>query len=244
MTDDIACLEKLHAAQPAEGYAAVYLEAQGRPNSIRRHVDVFERYAEYVPAGSRVLDWGCCHAPDSCLLRNRLGEDVDLYGCDFFPPEMFGTFHAYAGLQYTELDGPGRLPYDDGFFDVVIASGVLEHTANDSIALQELHRVIRDEGTVVFTFLPNRLSYTEILGNALRMPNTHLRRYGRGEARDLLLHHGFRPVLMAYHQMIPGQRMSDRLGDTWRWNRYLERAWPLNRLATNHMLVATRRVSM
>lgn len=217
-----------------------YLEAHAQPNSVLRTAQAFERYLPHVPRKGRMLDWGCFHAPDACLVRNALGDAVELHGCDYPPPGTFAAFHEFAGLNYAQLEGPGALPWPDDHFDVVIASGVLEHVPNDSEALKELHRILREGGLLVVTFLPNRLSYTELAHRRLNWA-PHARRYGLSEARKLGLHHGFEPIAASYHQMIPAQQGSKVFERLWRFNSLLERAAPLNRLSTNIMLICRRR---
>ncbi|HEV2810912.1 MAG TPA: class I SAM-dependent methyltransferase [Acidimicrobiales bacterium] len=220
-----------------------YLEQHAHRNSILRQVSVFDRYLPYLPRTGAFLDWGCHHAPDACLLRSALGSGIELHGCDFIPSDRFPAFHGYADLDYRQLDGPIGLPYPEARFDAVIASGVLEHTMNDSEVLKELHRVLKEDGLLVVTFLPNRLSYTEFASRRLRSA-AHARLYGLSEARRLMLHHGFRPVALAYHQMVPGQQYQGLFGWLWPANSALERAWPLNKLSSNLMVICRRRTLM
>jgi SAM-dependent methyltransferase len=42
----------------------------------------------------------------------------------------------------------GRLPFDDGSFDLVVCSSVLEHVIDDGAALKELVRVTRSHGRI------------------------------------------------------------------------------------------------
>ncbi len=218
-----------------------YLRQHAHRNSILRQVSVFERYLPYLPSTGVFLDWGCYHAPDACLLRDALGEGVELHGCDFPPKGRFPAFHGFAGLDYRHLEVPAALPYADACFDAVIASGVLEHAANDSEALKELHRVLKEDGVLVVTFLPNRFSYTEFMSRRLRSAAQHARLYGVSETRRLMLHHGFRPVALAYHQMVPAQQLQGVFGRLWPMNSVLEKAWPLNKLSSNVMVVCRRR---
>ncbi len=236
--------EKEHVLEgPVPGHSG-YLDAHSRGNSINRHLSVFRRYLPHIPASGAVLDWGCRQAPDSCLLRHELGADLRLYGCDFEPPDAFPAFHRYAGLDYTQLTTTNTLPYEDEAFDAVIGSGVIEHTADDSVALRELHRVMRDDAILVLTFIPNHHSYTEFLSRRIRPARAHARRYTRRDIRQLVLHRGFVPVALAYHQMVPGQAGPAWVQSAWRANEALERAWPLNRLASNLMIVCRRQSIM
>jgi SAM-dependent methyltransferase len=220
-----------------------YLAAHSDPSSIARQIEVFERYLPYIEPAGTILDWGCHHAPDACLLREVLGEAVALHGCDFNPPDQFVHFHGFARLHYRQLQDPIVLPYESRSFDAVISSGALEHTMMDYESLKELHRVLKDDGLLVITFLPNRLSITEFAARRLGM-NAHLRRYGMGEALQMLRHFGFNPVVHGYHQFLPAHRWRRLLEPLWPLNHALERAWPLNRLCANLMIVSQARSIM
>jgi ubiquinone/menaquinone biosynthesis C-methylase UbiE len=50
-----------------------------------------------------------------------------------------------------------NLNFPDSFFDAVICVGVLEYLTEDKIALQEINRVMKENGTLVIT-VPNRAS--------------------------------------------------------------------------------------
>ncbi len=132
-----------------------YLEQHAVPKVVRGQVEMFERYLPYLPPRGSVLDWGCRHAPDSCLLRAARGGAFDLFDCDFPPAEQFEVFHSYADLCYRRLDGPVQIPFADQQFDVVIGSGTLEHTAMDYESLKEVYRVLKPGGIFVIAYLPN-----------------------------------------------------------------------------------------
>jgi len=232
-------LTEIYARAIRASGGSEYLLAHASPNSIRRQVEVFARYARFVPPGSRVLDWGCHHAPDSCMLREELGDAVTIHGCDFLPPGHFEPFHRFAGLEYRQLDDPIRLPYEAQTFDAVVSSGALEHAAMDLESLKELHRIIKEGGHLIITFLPNRLSYTEALARGWGLA-AHLRLYGRSEAARMLLHHGFAPVHSGYHQFLPAHRARGLMKALWPLNGVLEGTWPLKLFCSNVFLVARR----
>ncbi len=226
-----------------------YIHAHSRNRAaLLRHVGAFMAYAPWLDGARTLLDWGCRHAVDACLARIHLGPDVDLFGCDIDRGE-FGPFHDFAGLSYTPLDHAWRLPYADEQFDVVVGSGTLEHAANDTRSLEELWRVLRPQGRLILTFLPNALSWTEWL-NATLGNDHHTRRYGRNDVRRLLLHSGFRPEVLRYHQLLPTATSGHRLANlpvvrsllerAFRLNDVADRVWPVNRLAANHLVVARK----
>jgi SAM-dependent methyltransferase len=236
-------LDELYRREVETDGGREYLRVHATHSSIARQVDVVERYLRSIPSGAKVLDWGCHHAPDSCLLRDALGDDVTLHGCDFDPPGRYPAFHGFARLAYRQLNHPITLPYEPETFDAVISSGVLEHAAMDYESPNELHRVLKENGTLVITFLPNRLSFSEWAARQRGM-NAHRRLYGLGKAVRMLLHHGFYPRVARYHQFIPAHHYQTALGRLWPVNDALERLWPLKLFCANIMIVAEKRLIM
>lgn len=241
-------VQQLSQADQANSEVAEYLTAHsGMASALARQVETVEQYLPHVRG--RVLDWGCMHAPDSCLLKMMGSESLELHGCDFFPPGLFPIFHDFAGLQYRKLHHASRLPYPRDHFDTVIADGVLEHAAHDYDSLGELYRVLREGGRLIICCLPNRFSWTEWLARRLNRPH-HLRTYSRRETRSMLLHRGFRPLVCRYQQMVPtfSGRQSQRgfawlaspLQKLWKLNPVLEGLWPINCISSNLFAVAEK----
>lgn len=227
-----------------------YLHAHSRNSALlKRRISIFERCAGFLDGAKTILDWGCFHGADACLARMYLGGEVEIHGCDVGPGH-FPAFFDFAKLNYSQLTHYWKLPYEDNQFDAVIGGGVLEHVANDSESLKELHRIIRPGGHFIMTMLPNHLSYTEWLNRTLRFPH-HARRYSLREAKYMFMHHGFRPMKYGYHQMIPSlssprggifdmplaNRLVERLFGL---NALLERAPPLNWISTNIFIVGRK----
>jgi SAM-dependent methyltransferase len=245
-------LAKLYAQQ-SEISKDPYLHAHSRNFAvIRRQVSIFERCQEVFNGAHSVLDWGCRHAADACMVRMLAGPGVELHGCDVDDP-AYSAFFDFAGLKYAKLEHTYLLPYEDNSFDVVIGSGVLEHVANDSESLKELYRVIRPGGHFMMTMLPNRYSYTEWLNRHLKNPS-HMRLYSLNEAKHMFMHHGFRPMVFGYHQLVPS--LSSSKGGIFdspyankfvEWafgfNSFLERVWPINRLSTNIFVIGKKELA-
>jgi len=229
-----------------------YLHAHSRNLAvIRRQVAIFERFQQVLVGAHTILDWGCRHAADACMVRMLCGQPPELHGCDVDVDEKtYRIFFDFAGLKYSRLAHPYVLPYKHDSFDVVIGSGVLEHVPNDSESLKELYRIIRPGGYFVMTMLPNRYSYTEWINRQRGRPG-HIRLYSLTEARQMFLHHGFRPVISGYHQVLPtlssleggifdlllANRLVERLFGL---NSLLERLWPINKFSTNIFIVGQK----
>jgi SAM-dependent methyltransferase len=222
-----------------------YLHAHSRNLAvIRRQVAIFERCQGIFKGAHTILDWGCRHAADACMVRMLCGEAPELHGCDVDIDETtYRIFFDFAGLKFSKLAHPYLLPYEDDSFDVVIGSGVLEHVPNDSESLKELYRIIRPGGYFLMTMLPNRYSYTEWI-NRRRGKPAHLRLYSLAEARHMFIHHGFRPMDLGYHQFLPtlssleaglfDQPLANRLVEgLFKFNSLLEKLWPIKKFSTN-----------
>jgi SAM-dependent methyltransferase len=201
--DDLArVLHHLYAQQlitvPGDGYLRQHSEASFVEGAVR----VFRFYEPYLPKEGTILDWGCRHAPDACLIRARLAGRVTLDGCDILDGTQYPVFFESAGLRYTPLHDIVKLPYPDNSFDAVLASGVLEHVPMDHESLQELYRVLRVGGRLIVTYLPNRASVEEWQLRRRGGNHFHWRLYDRAQLRELLLHAGFRPLVAGYQTQL------------------------------------------
>lgn len=196
-TTKLTRLYRQHLAECDDGYLRMH---SGNAAVITRHVDAAQLYEPYI--GMRILDWGCKHGVDAFFVRAMRGDGVIIDGCDFDPPERYASFYRSSRMNYMQLRHPWDLPYADGAFDTVIASGVIEHVPQTAESLKELWRVLKTDGHLIVTFLPNRMSYTEWLSRrtgGLR----HLKLFDIASFRGILLHHGFEPIAAGYHQVMP-----------------------------------------
>lgn len=230
-------LEELYARQLAIE-PNPYLLEHGSGIWIANQIRTFHWYRPFLPDAGTVLDWGCHHAPDSCLLRAWFGDRLALHSCDFVEPGRYPVFHNFAHAAYTRLEDEVLLPFPSNYFDAVIGSGVLEHTSMDYESLKELHRVVRPNGILVISYLPNWLSCKEWVQRSIRKREFHRRLYGLGEAQQLLKRCGFYPVVAGYHTFF-WERLLAAAGLR-RWERTLSTL--LTRLLPVHVVSSTLRV--
>jgi SAM-dependent methyltransferase len=218
-----------------------YLRAHARARVAETQAAAFDFYARYLPARGRVLDWGCRHAPDACLMRAHFGPELRIDGCDLVEAGTYSVFHGYAGLHYRTLEGAVRLPYDSASFDAVVASGTLEHVPMDYESLKELYRVLRADGRLIVTYLPNRLSVEEWYRRRVRRADFHRRQYRLGEAVRLFMHAGFYPLAAGYQthlDLLPPRSLRHRVLRGLLW------ILPLHRFTSTISIVATKVQSM
>ncbi len=138
---------------------------------------------------SSILEIGCSAGP----LLKRLAADGyrDLTGVDISRRAIRlcrenGIPHAY------EMDGANPA-FDDARFDVVIASDVLEHLADDNRAVANWQRLLKPGG-IAIVFVP---AYNW-LWSLHDVVNQHYRRYTRRSLAEVLRNNGLQPVRLGY----------------------------------------------
>jgi len=129
-----------------------------------RHEKLFD-FMKLNPGCSRILDVGCGNG----WFLERISQNMsgELYGCDCVKNLAFDDFE-FSLVNLNEQN----LPYQDGKFDVIVCSDVLEHLENPSKCIRELRRVIKPAG-LVFITIPNVANvlqrlYFLVYGNSKR----------------------------------------------------------------------------
>ena len=144
-------------------------------------------------AGDRLLDIGCGFGRHS---YEALRRGADVVSSDFSVPELTEVDNTVvamheagelpAGVSAASCNADvTKLPFQDGSFDRIIASEVLEHIDDDVGALTELTRVLRPGGTMAATVpatLPEQVCWkiTDEY-HAPKVEGGHVRIYGRNE---------------------------------------------------------------
>ena len=90
-----------------------------------------------VPAGGRVLDYGCADVP----YRHFFAE-----GVEYVPADLPGNPHASV-----EVRPDGSVPLPDDSFDAVMSTQVLEHVDDPGLHLAESFRVLRPGGRLLLS---------------------------------------------------------------------------------------------
>ena len=111
----------------------------------------FRLIRRYAPIeGKRILDVGC--GIGTYLLRFR-EYTPHVYGVDIDPEKVAEASRKLPNIRQARAE---ELPFEDGFFDLVLLHEVLEHVDDDRKALEEACRVSAPGGRIVI-FAPNRL---------------------------------------------------------------------------------------
>lgn len=102
---------------------------------------------------SAVLDIGCGRGEDLIEIASRIGEKAILYGVDAIPQSIDLAKTKTNGDQrfyFEYLDAENGLRFYDNTFDVVYSCNVLECIRDKSKLLEEIARILKPEGQVVF----------------------------------------------------------------------------------------------
>jgi len=219
-----------------------------------RRLELIRRYVTLEDA--RILDVGCglgVYVQHLGTFSNRV------YGVDVDSDKVEEASKTLANIQVAPAES---LPFEDGFFDVVLLHEVLEHVDDDARSVAEAWRVTAPRGHIVI-FVPNRLYPLETHGvywggryvegniplvNYLpdclrRRLCPHVRAYTRGGIRYLF---NDSPGHIVVHTCIyPGYDKiavrRPRLGSALRSLTYALERTPLRFLGLSHFLVFEKR---
>ena len=143
--------------------------------------------------GERALDLGCGEGDFTAVLAD-LGATATGVEIASAAIDRARAKHRDLDFRLAPIDGP--LPFDDGSFDVVWASEVIEHVADTEGWLSEVRRVLRPRGRLLVTTPAHgrvRLAlvgierFSEPLGD-------HLHLYSRQSLTEVLNEFGFQDV--------------------------------------------------
>lgn len=226
-----------------------FLDAKESPLVRAERVRSYLLVRPGLAGAQRVLDWGCRHGASAQLVRADLGDAVELHGTDFSDPAQYASFHAASNLRYAQLRHPWTIDFPEGHFDAVIGAGVLEHVANIGESLTELWRVLRVDGALLLTHLPNAWSWSEWLSRRAAPEMAHARRFRPAPLQHKLLDHGFAVERWGYHHFPPttlparGEDVAALRGAV-RWAqplRIAERIWPLRVFSAAIWVIARKK---
>jgi ubiquinone/menaquinone biosynthesis C-methylase UbiE len=156
-----------------------------------------------VRAGERVLEVGCGTGSLTLAACRRVGASGEVYGIDP-APEMIAAARrklerarAQADLQVGRID---EIPFPDDRFDVVLASFMIFHIAEDTRrrGLPEMRRVLKPDGRLlILDFEPPKRGYLRIVAKVVLghlLGGEEMLRHSVHELRALMEETGFKGV--------------------------------------------------
>lgn len=118
-----------------------------------------------LPRGSAVLDAGC--GPGELTL-SLLKKGYNVWAVDISQVMVdeatkYINANGYPEWKQMHVGDIEELEFSDGFFDVVVAAGVIEYQQDDDKSLSEMRRVLKSDGYFIAN-VTNRYSPMVILG--------------------------------------------------------------------------------
>jgi ubiquinone/menaquinone biosynthesis C-methylase UbiE len=124
------------------------------PGSLKRfddwYFDFYPYLINYIPfaefEGMRVLEVGLGYGS---VAQKVVESGADYYGLDIAANPVAMVCHRLELIGQSATVKQGSIleaPFDDGFFDWIIAIGCLHHTGNLAGAIKEVRRVLKSKG--------------------------------------------------------------------------------------------------
>jgi O-antigen biosynthesis protein len=172
-------------------------------------VEHLHRYLLAAPLcdGCDVLDIACGQGYGSAILGQRArsvcGVDIDAASV-----ARASTLYPNAHLRFA-AGSCTAIPAQDRSFDVVVSFETIEHITEHELFLQEIRRVLRDDGVLIIS-TPDKVVYNKQLAN----PNPfHVRELTRDEFEALLKQY-FAHVTLAGQRTLFGSTLVSETSPT------------------------------
>ena len=147
-----------------------------------RHLFAYNYAKLYVKKNYNIIDIGCGTGYGLHELANfsreAVGIDVDSESILYAAEHFMNT-----KLHYECFDGI-KIPYEKNYFDLAVSFQVIEHVENAEISIEEIHRVLKDNGQLILT-TPNKTNRLE--PGQKPWNKYHKREFYPAELKDLLL---------------------------------------------------------
>jgi SAM-dependent methyltransferase len=98
--------------------------------------------------GGRILDVAC---GPGVLVEQMLSRGCEFWGVDGSQRMIGQCYKNFPGRDGTHfaVSNATSLPFEDGFFDAVTCLGVIDRIQNYALAMQEMARVLKEDGTLI-----------------------------------------------------------------------------------------------
>ncbi|MBI2042691.1 MAG: class I SAM-dependent methyltransferase [Candidatus Nealsonbacteria bacterium] len=156
---------------------------------FRGRRDMILRLTESMPKDAKILDVGCSGGLLLEELKNR--GFLNLFGIDISQDALdVCRTKRIANVKLADAKDTG---FEDNYFDIVLASDVLEHVAEQEKTISEWRRILKKGGKLI-VFVP---AFGFLWSNHDEI-NLHQKRYSKKQLNELLRGGGFEPEKSSY----------------------------------------------
>lgn len=153
---------------------------------------------------AKFLDVGCWDGELTQAVAKKTQLNTNnVYGIDVFDSILQKAKKRGIVTARVDLE-KGKFPFEDNFFDLVLCNQVFEHLKNIYNPIDEIHRVLRKEGYLIFS-VPNLSSFHNkimlSLGfqpSSIRSIGPHIRGFTHREVKRFLELNGNFKVVKTY----------------------------------------------
>ena len=145
------------------------------PHGYSRHGFAWQN----VPQGGAAhLDFGCYDGTFLATLKSKgIGR---LVGVDVSQDAIRKARERFGDLEIIQTSQTAALPFEDSLFASITALEVIEHLSEQRIWLDELNRVLKDDGTLIVTVPGQHIfSFLDTGNLKFRFPRLHRWYYRR-----------------------------------------------------------------
>lgn len=160
---------------------------------VRR--ELFKSYLNKfkLDSNAKILDIGSASGGNLRLLKNLgfknyLGFDINPLSKKFIEKKNLGN---------VVIGDICKNNFPDNNFDAILATDVIEHIADDNLALKEMRRIIKDDGKIIIT-----APCFGVLWNKHDDMNMHYRRYKIKDLRAIIQKNNFEIVESYYFNFL------------------------------------------
>lgn len=122
--------------------------------------------ANYIKPGGKFLDVGCGTGYSMQKAKDQF--NCDVYGIDPYPHNAGVDRHGDDKSGFKIIKGTAEeIPFGDREFDTVYCSHVLEHTTDSVKSLQEMKRVLKDDGTLILGVPTSTMATIGLIGGII-----------------------------------------------------------------------------
>jgi SAM-dependent methyltransferase len=134
-------------------------------------------------------------APEKCFYDAfSKSKNITYVPCDLYP-----EVYDYNGKVKISRVDVTNIPFDDGYFDVIVCNHVLEHVTNDTLAMAELFRVMKTGGWGIFQVPIDYTRQKTYEDDTIITPEGRKKAFGQGDHvriygndyKERLAHAGF-----------------------------------------------------